>query len=65
MIFYIFFSQIFFRYIKMSQKSLVKDIKILLKKKKTKTENMVMNDQNLSETEKQRLLEYRKKYYEK
>ena len=49
----------------MSQRSLVKDIKILLKKKKTKTENMVMNDQNLSETEKQRLLEYRKKYYEK
>ena len=49
----------------MSQKSLVKDIKILLKKKKTKTENMVMNDQNLSETEKQRLLEYRKKSYDK
>ena len=48
-----------------NQKSLVKDIKILLKKKKTKTKNMVMNDQNLSETEKQRLLEYRKKYYEK
>ena len=48
-----------------NQKSLVKDIKILLKKKKTKTENMVMNDQNLSETEKQRLLEYRKKSYDK
>ena len=48
-----------------NQKRLVKDIKILLKKKKTKTENMVMNDQNLSETEKQRLLEYRKKSYDK
>ena len=48
-----------------NQKSLVKDIKILLKKKKTKTENIVMNDQNLSKTEKQRLLEYRKKSYDK
>ena len=43
------------------QKNLEKDIKIYLKKKKS--HNMVVNvTKNLSEDEKQKLVEYRKKY---
>ena len=44
---------------------LVKDIKIFLKKIKKKSNSIVMNNKykNLPEDEKQKLLEYRKKYY--
>ena len=46
------------------QKTLVKDIKIFLTKKKKKSNNMVENGTKIiSETEKQKLVEYRKKYY--
>ena len=45
------------------KKKLVKDIKIFLKKKKEKSNNMVVNLQNISEDEKKKLLEYRKKNY--
>ena len=46
------------------QKTLVKDIKIFLTKKKKKSNNMVENGtKTISETEKQKLVEYRKKYY--
>ena len=47
------------------QKKLAKDIRIFLKKKKKKSNNMVVNitKSNLSEDEKQKLVEYRKKYY--
>ena len=47
------------------KKSRLKDIKILLKKKKAKSENMVFNNlKNLTKDEKQKLAEYRKRYYE-
>ena len=46
------------------QKNLVKDIKIFIKKKKKKGNNMGMNvAKNLSEDEKNKLVEFRKKYY--
>ena len=46
------------------QKSSVKDIKIFLKKKKKKINNMVMNvSKNLSKDEKQKLVKYKTKYY--
>ena len=42
----------------------MKDIKIFLRKKNKKSENMVVNvTKHLSEDEKQKLVEYRKKYY--
>ena len=45
-------------------KSSVKDIKIFLKKKKKKINNMVVNvSKNLSKDEKQKLVKYRKEYY--
>ena len=44
------------------KKKLVKDTKIILKKKTKKSNNMVMNvAKNLSEYAKQKLVEYRKK----
>ena len=47
---------------KTTKKKLAKDVKILLKKKKKKGSNMVVNiKKNLSEDEKQKLLEYREK----
>ena len=46
------------------QKKLMKDIKIFLKKKKEKGNNMVVNvDKILSEDEKQKLVENSKKYF--
>ena len=46
------------------QKKLVKDIKIFLKKKKEKGNNMVVNvNKILSEDEKQKLVENSKKYF--
>ena len=43
------------------QKKLVQDIKIFRKKKKKKSDNMVVNvTKTLSEDEKQKLVEYRK-----
>ena len=46
------------------RKSSVKDIKIFLKKKKKKINNMVVNvSKNLSKDEKQKLVKYRKEYY--
>ena len=68
---------IFFAYIKMSkepsakyyqinkerlQEKLVKDIKVFLKKKKKRSDNMVVKDTK-SEDEKQKLAEFRKQYY--
>ena len=44
------------------QKKLVKDIKVFLKKKKKRSDNMVVKDTK-SEDEKQKLVEYRKQYY--
>ena len=45
------------------QKKLVKDIKIFLKKKKKKSDTMVVSVTKISqEKEKQKLVEYRKKY---
>ena len=50
---------------KIKKKSIVKAIKILLKKKKTKIEKKVREPHEiLSEGEKQILAEYRRKYYE-
>ena len=46
---------------KICKKCLAKDLKILLKKKKAKSENMILNNVN---DEKQKLVEYRKRYYE-
>ena len=43
----------------MLQKKFIKDIKVLLKKKKEKSNNMVVKDQNLAEDEK-KLVQYRK-----
>ena len=43
----------------MLQKKFIKDIKVLLKKKKEKSNNMVVKDQNLAEDEK-KLVRYRK-----
>ena len=49
----------------MSKDSCAKGIKIFLKKKKkTKSENVVVNDIKISETERKSLIEYRKRYYE-
>ena len=46
------------------QKRLVKDIGVFLKKKKKKSDNMVAKDNKiLPEDEKQKLAEYREKYY--
>ena len=46
------------------QKNLVKDIKIFLKKKKKKKQQYGCEHyKNLSEDEKQRLVEYRRKYH--
>ena len=46
------------------QKKPVRDIKIFLKKKKKKIDNMVVNaTKNLSEDEKDKLVEYRTKYH--
>ena len=45
------------------QKKLVKDIKIFLKKKKKKQQYGCERYKNLSEEKKQKLVEYRKKYY--
>ena len=44
------------------QEKLVKDIKIFLKKKKKKSSIMFVNVGNFSEIEKNKLVEYRKKY---
>ena len=44
------------------QKRLAKGIKIFLKMKKEKSNNMIVNDINRPEHEKKRLVEYRKKY---
>ena len=42
----------------------MKDIKMFLKRKKKKSDNMAVKvKKNLSEDEKQKLVEYRKKYY--
>ena len=50
----------------MSKDSCAKGIKIFLKKKnkKTKSENVVVNDIKISETERKSLIEYRKRCYE-
>ena len=45
-------------------KSLVKGIKNFLKKKNKKREYGHEQDKNISEDEKQKLVEYRKRYYE-
>ena len=46
------------------QKKLVKDIKIFLKKKKWKSNNMVINVTKISrKMKKKKLVEHRKKYY--
>ena len=45
------------------QKKLVKDIKVFIKKKKKKQQYGCKGYKNLSEDEKQKLLEYRKNYY--
>ena len=46
------------------KKKLVKDIKVFLRKKKKVSDNMIVNDnKNLPEDEKQKLVQYRKKYY--
>ena len=54
------------------KRKLVKGSKVFLKKKKKKSDNMVLNDtirrlyqkmKNLPEDEKQKLVEYRKRYY--
>ena len=49
---------------KFKKKSLVKDIKIFLKKKKTENDNMVENDIKISQKLKKRLLDYGKISYE-
>ena len=47
------------------QKKLIKNIKIFLKKKNEKGDNMVMNITKISQEmkKKKKLVEYRKKYY--
>ena len=45
------------------QKRLVKDIKICLKKKRKKNQNIVMNVTKISQKMKKKLIEYSKKYY--
>ena len=45
------------------QKKLLKDIKMFLKKKKKKSDNMVMNVTKISQMMKKSLFEYRKKHY--
>ena len=45
------------------KKKLIKDIKVFLKKKKKKREDGRERYKNLVEDEKQKLVEYRKKYY--
>ena len=45
------------------QKKLVKDIKIFLRKKKKKSNNMVVNVTKMSQKIKKNLAQYRKKYY--
>ena len=78
MIFYDFFYVFVFIYIKISknlsakyyqenkerlQKKLLKDIKMFLKKKKKKSDNMVVNVTKISQMMKKSLFEYRKKRY--
>ena len=45
------------------QKKLVKNIKIFLRKKKKKRNNMVVNVTKMSQKIKKNLAQYRKKYY--
>ena len=45
------------------QENLVKDIKVCLKKKKKKSHNMVIKDTKSYQNMKQKLVEYRKKYF--
>ena len=45
------------------QKKLLKDIKMFLKKKKKKSDNMVVNVTKISQMMKKSLFEYRKKRY--